>query len=64
MKKLDLTEVAERMELEGFDYCFRNYSDWDEIKDEEFHKLREAYIAAADMLEFYVTDNSEYERGV
>jgi len=49
------------MDQEGFDYCFRNYSDFDEVKDTEFHKLREAYIAAANALEEYVNANSDLE---
>jgi hypothetical protein len=49
--------VAIRMKQEGFDYCFRLYSDFEEIEDREFHKLREAYIDAANKLEKYVNDN-------
>lgn len=32
--------VRYRMDHEGIEYCFENYSNWNEIKDEEFHKLR------------------------
>ena len=42
---------------EGLDYCFRHYSGWEAIEDPEFHSLRKAYIAAAEALEGYVTDN-------
>lgn len=33
-----------RMENEGVDYCFEHYSSWEEIKDEEFHNLREQFL--------------------
>jgi hypothetical protein len=39
---------------EGFDYCWRSYSDFEEMKGkdfEEFHRLRKQYIEAADALE-------------
>jgi hypothetical protein len=32
--------VQYRMDNEGIDYCFEHYSSFEEIKDEEFHKLR------------------------
>lgn len=35
---------------EGFDYAFCDYSNFEEIKDEEFHKLRVAYKAATKRL--------------
>jgi hypothetical protein len=44
------------MKQEGFDYCFRKYSSFEEIKDPEFHKLRTSYIEAADKLEKFVTE--------
>jgi hypothetical protein len=46
--------IAYRMESEGLDYCFRHYSDFNEIKDEEFHRLKKIYIAAAEEIELYV----------
>ena len=30
--------------LEGFDYCFKHYSSFEDVKDENFHKLRKKYI--------------------
>jgi hypothetical protein len=54
----DLSEVKYRIEEEGLDYCFRCYSNFDEIEDTEFHKLRERYIAASKALEKYVNENS------
>jgi DNA polymerase/3'-5' exonuclease PolX len=50
----DWEMVAYRMKNEGFDYCWRHYSNFEEIKDEKFHKLRKAYISAAQKLEKYV----------
>lgn len=35
---------------EGFDYAFCDYSSFDEIEDEEFHKVREEYVKAAEKL--------------
>lgn len=32
---------------EGFDYAFCDYSNFDEIKDAEFHKAREEYKKVA-----------------
>jgi hypothetical protein len=43
-----------RINDEGLHYCFVHYSRWTEIKDEEFHKLREIYLASAKALEEYV----------
>lgn len=48
-----------KMNDEGFDYCFRYYSDFDEIKDKKFHNLRLAYIKAAEDLEQYVHENAD-----
>lgn len=61
MTNRTLDNVAMCMDQEGFDYCFRNYSNFDEVKDAEFHRLREAYVAAADALENYVNANSDLE---
>lgn len=58
-KENPLSYVAYKMDAEGFDYCFRHYSYFKEVKDAEFHKLREAYIQAADALEQYVMNNAD-----
>lgn len=56
-----------KMESEGFDYCFRKYSNWGEIEDETFHTLRETYNQVASQLETYVAEkfqeavNRDYE---
>jgi hypothetical protein len=46
--------VKYRIKEEGMDYCFEGYSDWKEIIDEEFHKLRKAYLESAKKLREYV----------
>lgn len=57
----NLSDVRYRMEEEGMDYCFHHYSSWEEINDEKFHRLRNAYLDAAEALERYVKDNSTEE---
>ena len=44
---------------EGFDYCFRFYSNFSDIKDEKFQKLREKYEKIANELEQYVNSKIE-----
>lgn len=46
--------VMDCIENEGFEYAFLEYSDYEDIKDEEFHILREAYIKAHKELAEYV----------
>jgi len=46
--------VQYRMDEEGFDYCFESYSDWDEIKDEEFHRLRLGFLQYMKEIREYV----------
>jgi hypothetical protein len=54
-------EVQYRMDDEGFHYCFNSYSHFPEIQDENFHKLRLAYLKAAEELEDYVNKQAEDE---
>jgi hypothetical protein len=51
--------VQYRMEDEGFDYCFEHYSHWDEIKDEEFHRLRLGFLQYMKELRQYINDKVE-----
>lgn len=53
--------VAYKMDYEGFDYCFRCYAAFEEMKDEEFHTLRQAYIDAAQALESYVKSKADHK---
>lgn len=48
-----------KMRDEGFHYCFESYSDFEEIEDEEFHKLRRKYLSSAKELENYI--NKKYK---
>lgn len=53
--ELDLWEsVQYEMNEEGIEYCFRQQSDWKEIKDEEFHRKREKLLAIMDEMEEYI----------
>lgn len=54
MKPKDIDYVRETVDQEGFDYAFTGYSDFEEIKDEEFHKLRKAYLEAHKNLAEYL----------
>ena len=54
MTKEDKDYVKYRIVDEGMHYTFADYSDFKEIKDEKFHKLRLAYLEAADQLKDYV----------
>lgn len=56
MTKEEKTDVKCSIDNEGFDYAFRSYSNFEEVKDEEFHKLRKVYIEAADALEKYINN--------
>jgi hypothetical protein len=54
---LELWEsVQYRMDEEGFDYCFESYSDWDEIKNDEFHRLRKKFLRDMKELRSYVNN--------
>jgi hypothetical protein len=46
--------VRYRMDNEGFDYCFKHYSSFEEVEDEKFHSLRESYLKIIEELEEYV----------
>jgi len=51
MTKTERRRLEDKIDNEGFDYCFRHYSSFPEIKDKKFHELRKAYIAASEALE-------------
>ena len=50
-----------KMDEEGFDYCFTDYSEWEDIEDEKFHKLRKNYVKSKKALEDYVNGLSNGE---
>jgi hypothetical protein len=51
--------VQYRMENEGIDYCFEHYSRWDEIKDEEFHRLRLGFLQYMKEIREYIDKKVE-----
>ena len=53
--------VFSKMRDEGFHYCFKHYSRFEEIKDEKFHELRLKYLESANNLESYILENLEDE---
>lgn len=46
--------VVGTIDQEGFDYTFRNYTDFRDIKDPQFHRLRKQYLAASNRLLKYI----------
>jgi len=50
----DWQMVHYRMDNEGIDYCFEHYSSFEEIKDEEFHKLRLEFLSGMKKIREYV----------
>lgn len=59
----DLIEKFEfliaKMRDEGFHYCFKHYSKFEEIDDDKFHELRENYLKSADELKNYIETRLE-----
>ena len=51
--------VDYRMDNEGIDYCFEHYSSFEEIKDEEFHRLRLGFLQYMKEIRKYVEDKIE-----
>ena len=48
--------VDYRMDNEGFEYCFKHYSSFSEIKDEEFHNLRLSMLTQMENMRKLVKD--------
>lgn len=57
----DWESVKYRMRNEGIDYCFESYSNWDEINDEEFHRLRLGFLQYMKEIREYVDKKIEEE---
>ena len=55
----DWQMVQYRMDDEGMEYCFKHYSSFEEIKDEEFHKLRLELLDNMEKIRTYVKDKLE-----
>lgn len=48
------TMLACTIENEGFGYVFLDYSNFEDIQDEEFHKLRKEFLKSAVKLADYI----------
>ncbi len=48
-----------KIKAEGIHYCFDGYSNWEEIKDPEFHRLRLSYLEAVEAITNYVTKKAD-----
>jgi len=48
------TYLHSKMKNEGFHYCFKHYSKFTEIQDDEFHRLRKEYLRTSEELENYI----------
>jgi DNA-directed RNA polymerase subunit F len=51
--------VRYRMEDEGMEYCFRYYSSFSDIKDEEFHTLKNQLVELMGRMEQMVANKIE-----
>jgi SMC interacting uncharacterized protein involved in chromosome segregation len=47
------------MRNEGIDYCFEHYSSFEDIEDEEFHKLRKEFLESMKNIRSYVENKIE-----
>ena len=54
MKTYEREHVNITIDNEGFEYCFDSYSNFYEIEDEDFHKLRLAYLKSIKNLKKYL----------
>lgn len=58
--KLDaFRNVQYRMDNEGIGYCFKHYSSFKDVKDDEFHRIRLKFLSVLDELEKYVENKIE-----
>lgn len=55
----DWKMVQNKMNNEGFHYCFESYSRFEEIKDGKFHELRLNYLNSAKLLEDYINEKCD-----
>jgi len=54
MKEEDLENICSTIGSEGFDYCFCDYTDFKEVEDKKFNKLRFEYVESKKKLEYYL----------
>lgn len=57
----DWQNVQYRIDAEGFAYCFDGYSNWEEIQDQEFHRLRKEFLRTMEELRNYVDNKANQE---
>jgi len=57
MTKEETQRLLYKIDSEGFDYCFTNYSSWNEIDDEKFQKTLSKYVKAQSNLAAYIEEN-------
>lgn len=55
----DWQMVRYRMDNEGLEYCFKHYSSFEEIKDEEFHNLRKKLLETMEKMRTFVDEKIE-----
>lgn len=49
--------LTSKIDTEGFEYTFMSYSNFENIVDEEFHRLRKEYKEACERLNNYITQH-------
>lgn len=54
MKSIDRDSIHFVINKEGFGYTFESHSEFKDIKDDEFHQLRKAYLEARKVLADYL----------
>lgn len=52
----DFQYLKYRISEEGMDYTFEHYSDFNEIDDIEFHRLRKEYLSTSNNLVNYINN--------
>lgn len=57
MTKEEKNFLENTIQVEGFDYCMTDYSEWGEIEDREFQRLLKQFIEARQKLIEYLEDN-------
>jgi hypothetical protein len=61
MNAKELEKLQQTIDREGFDYAFAHYSEFKEIKDAKFHKLRKSYLEAYNKLYEYIYDRRGWD---
>ena len=61
MTKEEAEYVLVTIDQEGLDNCFNSYSRFADVEDEDFHKLRQAYLNAQEQLQSYLDEAAEVE---